>query len=191
LWRCGTYCIINIESVRRITNADYFSTEFVEHFGRNTIGCTMCAIDHNLHAVQIQIIREGTLAKLDIAPCRIIHTSRPAQTSGGHALHRLVKLGFYGQLDGVRQLGALRRKKLDAIIFIRIMRSREHHTGLKTQGTREVSHRRRWNRAAEHNIYACGSKAGFQGCFQHVARNTCVFTNQYCGVFNGMVLASR
>ncbi|AJP48466.1 hypothetical protein PG1C_08370 [Rugosibacter aromaticivorans] len=186
MWSGGADVVVDIQPIRRVTNADYFRTKFVKHLGGNVIRRAMRAIDHNLHAAQIEIVGKGALAKFNIAPRRIIHATRLAQPRRFHAAHGLLKLGFNRQFYGVRQFGALRGKKLDAVIVIRIMRGGNNHSRLQAQCAREISYRRGRHRAAQHDIHSCGSETRFQRRFQHIAGNTCVFADQYRRMFNRM-----
>ncbi len=45
LRRCCPHVIVDIQAIRHVANADYFSTQLMEHLGRHLIRCTMGTID--------------------------------------------------------------------------------------------------------------------------------------------------
>src|SRR5882672_7227586 len=78
-------------------------------------------------------------------------------------------------LDLVIQLVTVVSKKFDAVVLIRIMRSRKDDTGVRAQRARDVSNAGCWQRPDDQNIYSEGSDSGHQRVFEHVTGKTRVF----------------
>jgi hypothetical protein len=68
-----------------------FGAQFVEDAGRDVVGRAMGAIDHDLQAAQVEVVGEGALAELDVAPGAHRRSAALAEPAGGHAGHRLIQ----------------------------------------------------------------------------------------------------
>ncbi|MNI55584.1 hypothetical protein D3C73_1105440 [compost metagenome] len=137
----------------------------------------MRGVHNDLHPVQVQIVGEGALAELDVAALRIRHAAGAAQALGTDAAQRLVQSGFDRGFDVVRQLHALRREELDAVVLIRVVRGADDDARHQTQRPGQVGHGRRRDGAGQQHVDAGGGQACFQRGFQHVARNARVLAD--------------
>ena len=116
----------------------------------------MRAIDDDLQIAQIKTGGHGAFTEFNITTGGVIDAARAPQIFGFDGLHgfavHLINGGFDGAFYVVGQLFAVGRKELDAIIFKGIMRRRDDHTGLQTQGACEVSDTGRGQRPGQVDI---------------------------------------
>src|SRR4051794_794052 len=127
--RCSTF-MVYVQAVRLRSDGYNICTQFVEHVPSNLVCGTMRAINHDSEAAQIQMVGKGTFAKLNVAPARVADTARLAELCRGHRSDRCVEPCLYLLLNGIGKFGASGGKKFDAVIFERIVRSRDDNSGL-------------------------------------------------------------
>src|SRR5574343_476216 len=175
----GADSIVDIQAVGLHADADHFGTQLMEYSRSDVVGRTMSAVDDDFQAAQIEIMGESALAKYKGTTTHILNTTDAAKSSRGRTDHGLIDTGFDGRLDLVRKLGTLRRKELDPIVIVWIVRSRDDDTGLQTQRAGQIGHRRRRQRADQTDLNAGSRKTGLQGRFKHVAGETGILADQY------------
>jgi hypothetical protein len=91
---------------------DHFGAQLMEDVRRDVVGGAVGAVDDDLQAAQVEFVREGALAKFDVAALGVAQARSAAQLFRRHAAHRLVDRFFDFEFDGVRQLGAVPEKNL-------------------------------------------------------------------------------
>src|SRR6185503_11558330 len=123
--------------------------------------------------------REGGLAELDVAAARILPAAYLAELRRGVAAHRLLHLRLDGLFGGVRELKAVAREELDAVILVRIVRRADHHARGNANRAREVRHRRRRDRTAHVDVDARRREAGLERGLDHVARDARVLADEH------------
>ena len=79
----------------------------------------------------------------------------------------------------VRQLVAVRSEQLDAVVFVRIVRGRDHHAEIGAHGARQHADRRRRDRAENQRVHAHRREARDHGVFDHVARQARVLADDH------------
>ena len=141
--RCA-YTVIDVHAVRRTAYGDYLCTELVKHHRRNVVRRTVCTINHNTQPFEGQVIGKGAFAKLYVAACCVFQSPGFAQRGRINPSGWLFKSCLNRQLPSVVELGALRTKKLDAIVRKSVMASTDDHTQARTLGARQVSHAGGW-----------------------------------------------
>ena len=127
-------------------------------------------------------MREGALAELDVAPGRVRVAFDLAKLRRADRDHRFVHGQFDGVLDLVRKFGSFGGKKLDAIVFERIMRSADDHTGAGARGAREIGDSRCRHRPEQANVYTRRREACFQRALQQITGHTRVLADEHLGV---------
>ena len=181
----GTDTVVDVETVGRGRHRGHARTEFMEDCGRGLVGRTMRAIDDQVQAAQIKIGREGGFAEFDVAPGGIFEPARAPEARGidarQAAAQLIIDLALDRSLDLVGQLAAVTAEKFDAVVIVRIVRSRDHHARVETQRAREVGHARRRQRTAKNHIATCGGETGFERGFEHVAGDAGVLADQHLG----------
>ena len=68
----GTNALVDVQTIGRTTNGNDICAQFMKHLGSNLIGCAMGCIDHNLHALQSEVMAECAFAKLNVTARRIV-----------------------------------------------------------------------------------------------------------------------
>jgi len=101
------------------------------------------AIDHDVHALEIQFVWERGLAELDVAPLCIVDAVGPAEVRRFVAADRLLHPALDLGLHRIRLLEAVAREELDAVVGVGIVRSADHHARRQPQCAREVGDARR------------------------------------------------
>ena len=70
---------VDVETVGIVADGDHLGAELVKHRRRDVIGGAVCAVDHQLHALQIELVGKSRLAKFDVATRGIVDTKRLAE----------------------------------------------------------------------------------------------------------------
>jgi len=179
---------IDVKTVRLIGDRNNFGAELAEDQRGNVISRTVRAVHDDFEPLEIQTVREGALAKFDVAPAGVVITLGLAERIGSRGRQRLLHHVFDGQLHVIRQLGALRREKLDAIVVVRIVRGGDHDAGAGAGGAREIGDRRRGHRPEQADVHAGGGESRLKQGFQQITGDTRVLADQNLGVF-GAALA--
>src|SRR5438034_973653 len=125
--RSGARSLVDIEAVGLDADRDDVGAELMENVRRDVVGRAMRAVDDDLHALQVELRREGGFAELDIAPAGIVDAARASQPGGLIAAHRPRHLFLDRRFGAVGQLEAVARKELDAVIGIRVVISASHN----------------------------------------------------------------
>ncbi len=94
------------------------------------------------HPAQIEVIWKGTLAKLDITRRGILDPASTPQLARLDRVEGKIQPRLDRFLHAVRQFLPAGGKELDAVVFERIVRCRDHHPGLQTQRARQIGHSR-------------------------------------------------
>ncbi len=174
----GAAVFVDIQTIRLSRQHRHIGAQLLEYTRSHFVGRTMGAIDNKLQPGKIGTGRHAALAKLDVAARRIVDARDLAQLAGLNHRHRCIQQLFDHQLDCIRQLGALPREKLDAIVIMRVVRGTDHDTGFSVEGTRQVSDRRCRHWPQQHYVSTCGGQAGLQRGLKHVTGNTGVLAHQ-------------
>ncbi|EWS66044.1 hypothetical protein Y695_00676 [Hydrogenophaga sp. T4] len=142
----------------------------------------MGGVDHDLQALEGEVVGEGALAELDVATRRVVHATRLAQVARVGPDRVLVQLGLDGVLPVVRELVALRAEELDAVVSKRVVACRDHHAQAGALCACQVGHGRCRHRSEQDHVHPGGVEAGLQRAFQHVARDARVLADEHRGV---------
>ncbi len=189
--RGGAIAVVDIAAIGLVADRHHVGAQLVEHVRGDVVGGAMRAVDHQLQAVQVAVVREGALAELDVAARRVVDPARAPQLFGRHAMHRRLELGLDRQFDLVRQLVAGGREELDAVVVVWIVAGRDHHAGGQPQRAGQIGHTGRRQRAGQQHMDAGRGKARFQRGFQHIAGDPRVLADQHRGLALRARLAKR
>ena len=148
--------------------------QLAEHLRRDVVSGAVGAIDDDLHAVQRQLLREGVLQELDVAPDRVVDALRLADRVGRGAravvpaadrLHAALDLG----LDLVGQLVPVGGEDLDAVVLVGIVRRADHHARVRAHRPGDERDPGRRQRSHQQHVGAGGHDPRLQRALQHVA----------------------
>ena len=67
-----TAAVVDVEAVGRDAERDHLRAQLPQRLGRDMIGGAIGAIDHDLEAVEPQMLGKGILGELDVAAARIV-----------------------------------------------------------------------------------------------------------------------
>ena len=177
----GPHPFVDVEAVGRTPDGDHLGAQFMEHVRGHLVGRTVSGIDHQLQAFERQVRCKGALAELDVTAAGILQTAGAPQAGRIHPAWFLQQRGLDRQFPAVRQLLAVGRKELDAVVCKRIVRGTDDHAQTQPQGPGQVGHAGGGQGTGQHHIHARRRKTGLQGGFQHVARNAGVLADQHRG----------
>ena len=172
--------IVDVQTIGRGAHFDDLCPELVKDMRCRVISGAMGAVDDQLNPMQIKARREASFAELDISSGGIIDAPRFAERVGAHAAHRLVEGGLDLQFHLVRQLVAVGRKKLDAVVVEGIVRGTDHNARRQSKCTGEIGHSRCGQRPRQHHIDTCRRKSSLKCRLEHVARDAGVLADQHC-----------
>ena len=171
--------VVDVQAIGCTADGDHLGTQLVEHLGSHLVRGAVRGIHHNFETLQGEVLRKRAFAELDISPCCIVQSARFAQAGRICPHRRLIQRSLYIQLPGVGQLGALGAKEFDTVVGIGVVAGTDNHTKARTLRTRQVSNSRGRQRPQQHDVHASGVESRLQSTFQHVARNTGVFSDQH------------
>ena len=140
---------IDVESIRLTAHGDHLSAQLAENTRGDMVSRAVSAIDHHLQGVEAQLVRKGAFAKLDIAASGVDDTAGFAQLGGINAGQLFFHFGFNGFFNFIRELSPFDREEFNAVIIERIMRSGDHNSGLRAEGSRQIGNCRRWHWAGK------------------------------------------
>jgi hypothetical protein len=139
----STYAIVDIQPVGLRADGHDIGTQLMEDTRRDMVCRTMRTIDYNLQATQIEVVRESALAEFNIATARVLYAPDTTKIGWRGADNRLIDSLLNGAFDCIRQFGTLSREKLDPVIVVRVMGSRDYNTGLQAERAGKIGHSRR------------------------------------------------
>ena len=64
--------VVDVQAIGRAADGDHLGTKLMKHHGRDVIGRAMRAVDHNLQALERQVVGERAFAKFDVTPGGIV-----------------------------------------------------------------------------------------------------------------------
>ena len=137
----------------------------------------MGAIDHDLQAIQAHTTGQGGFGIFNIAAGAVIQTGDTAHTFGRHWEIVGQQQGFNLFLGGIRQFEAVRAKELDAVVVVRVVRGRNHHTQISAHGSCQQTHSggRQWTKG--NDIQTSSRQTSGHGVLKHIARPAGVLAN--------------
>ena len=116
--------LVDVEAVGGDPDRNHFGAKLPQGFGRDMVGGAVGAIEHDLEAVEAQMLGEGRLGEVDIAAARIVDSAgAPDQLRSGE-LRLLLQPPLDRALGVVAELIAVGPEQLDSIVRERIVRGR-------------------------------------------------------------------
>ena len=181
--------VVDVHPIReRVDHLDV-GTEATQHLRHRLIGCTVRAVEDDLHAVETL----GTRAHhvVDVLVEEIVAILHHADilsrwTRFMVAVLQLADKSLQLVLYGIGQLVAVTAKELDAVIGERIVRRRDHNARVHLMLTCEIGNRRRWHDPREESGSARRADARRQRSLEHLARDTRIAPDQNARAYLGM-----
>lgn len=138
----------------------------------------MAAIDDDLHAVETGVA-QAMLDELDITTAGVVDAVGLADLVTGHAvgLHVVEDFLFHERFQVVREFEAVRAEDLQAIVFVRIMRSGQHDAGAAAHGLGQMRDRRRRHRSDQEDVHPTRDQSAGQGGLEHIAGDASVLAD--------------
>ena len=144
-------------------NCHHFGTQFFHGLHRCIESCTLCTIQYDLHTPQVYIDRFHRM--VDIFFPGVSTVFNLADTGPGrelYALHITPDQFFNLIFQGIRKLIAVTIKKLNAVKFHRIVRSRDNNTRIYFIFPGKICHCRSRHHTHIDSICTHGTHAGHQ-----------------------------
>ncbi len=175
----GAAVLVDVEPIWLHAQHADVRTELTEDAGRDLVGRTVGAIQHDLHPSEAGTGRYAALAELDVATGRIVDArdlANPRRVDHGHrSIEQLLDHG----LELIGQLGAGAGKELDAVVVVRIVRSTDDNAGAGLEGSRQIGDTRCRHGTEQHDVRTGGGQTGLQRRLEHVARVARVLADQH------------
>ena len=158
---------IDIHAIGLRCHGDDFGSELAENQRCNGISCAISAIDDDLQSMQRNVVG-GVLGELDVATACILDACGLAnfvRWSGG--LGRGVREDEVFDLlfEFIRKLVAIGSENFQAIVFVGIVRCREHDACGAAHRLRQVSDRWSGQGTDEQHIHTRRNQAAGECCF--------------------------
>ena len=163
---------VDVGAVGLDPDRDHLGAQFLEDCRGHLVGRPVGAVQHDLQAGEIEILGKGALQEHDEAAGGVVDTVGLAHLLGGGA-QTVDALGedqlLHHQFGFVRQLEAVAREELDAVVLKGVVRGRDHHTRVGAHGRGDVGDARGGERPHQEHVHPHGADPRHQGAFQHVA----------------------
>ena len=170
-----TAAIVDIDTVRLVENCHNLSTQTAQDNRCNFTVGTIGAVHNNLQAVQLSI--SGAQNMLNVQCRQILFVNNLAYAAAAYCLsviNRCSNDSCNFVLYCVRQLVACLREKFDAVVFKRIVRSRNYYTGISLNLTGQEGNCRSRHNAQKMCIAARAADTCCQSTFQHLSAAACI-----------------
>jgi hypothetical protein len=152
LGRRGADLVVDVHAVGLGAHHEELGPQLMEDLGGHHVGGAVGAVERDLHAAQIELVGEGALAELHVAPPGVVDPPRLAELGGRFAAHGLVEAGLDLQLHRVGELGARCSEELDPVVFKRVVGRRNDDAHLQAQGAGQVGNGGRGQRAGQVDV---------------------------------------
>ena len=173
---------VDVAPVRLGVEHRDLGAELAQHLRRDLVGRAVGAVDDDAQPGERQLARERALGELDVAPDRVVGAEGLADRVRGrpHVVDppggdEVLDLG----LERVRELVALAREELDAVVLVGVVRGRDHDPGVGAQAARHEGDARRRQRPDEHDVDPHRADARGQRALEHVAREARVLADEH------------
>ena len=171
---------VNVGSIGGIAQNGRFCPQQRKQFLRRSYRGAIGTIHQHLHAGQLFRYSGGQVGRIK-GRCLVIFAAG-AYLFRLHRNHGNIPIQqhpLYFIFFVIGQLVALRAKDLDAVEFVRVVRSRNDHTGRSFFLYRKVRHRWGGNHSQQHHIGAAGHQAAGKSGLQHFAGKTSIPANHH------------
>ena len=181
--------IVDVHPIRKRMNHLDVGTEAAQYLRHRLIGCTVCTVENNLHA--IKPLRTCTQYIVDVLIQKIVAVLYHADILSRRACLMIAVLQLADKslqliLYGIGQLVAVTAKELDAVIGERIVGCRDHNARVHLMLTCEIGNRRRRYDPCEKGNPPCRADPRCQCCLEHLARDTRISADQNARAHLGM-----
>ena len=171
----GAAAVVDVDAVRLVENCHNLSTETAQDnrcdFAVGTVG----AVHNNLQTVQLSISSAQNV--LNIQCGQILFMNNLADAAAAYCLsviNRCSNDSCNFVLYCVRQLVTCLREEFDAVVFKRIVRSRNYYTGVSLNLTGQKGNCRSRHNAQKMCIAASAADTCCQSAFQHLSAAACI-----------------
>ena len=178
----GTRVQVDVAPVgRRVDDSD-IRTELTEDSRAQLRGCTVRAVDRDLHAAQIGADGLDKVSDVGVLRPRVVSVDLADCVTGG-----AIPLGVHERLNlvlhGIGQLVATVREELDAVVGHGVVRRGDHDA--QVHGVlrgRQVRDRRGGDDADAGHVHAGARQARREGMVEELARDACVAAYDRAGL---------
>ncbi len=118
--------IVDVAAIGRAADGDDVGAEVGQQPRPDLVAGAVGAVDHDLHAGQVQAARHAGRAERLVVLAQCIGAARATQAIGFLREHAAFHLRLDALLEFVGKLGAAGVEELDAVVFVGIVRSADH-----------------------------------------------------------------
>jgi len=149
--------VVDVHSVRLVVCNRDVGPELAQNARRRLVSGAVRDVDCDAQFLERHFSRKTRLCEFDIAAKRVINSRGASNFTGRRpdvvdltGKNELLDLFF----DLVIKFVTVVPEKFDAVVFVRIVRSRKNNAGVSAQRSGNVCHARRWQRTDDKNIDA-------------------------------------
>ena len=135
--------------------------EIAEQSRRHRGGGAIGAVQADAQAADVADEGQGRPAVLDVGRDDLVRLDLRRRVARDNEM-RVGHQGFHLALEPLVELLAVPREHLDAVVFVGIVRRRDHDAGVEVLGARDDGHRRRRHHAGRQQIAPDGAHAAGQ-----------------------------
>ena len=155
-----SHTIVNVGAVGIYGQSNHLSAQSFKSCGRSCVGCTICAVQNNLHAGQGLILGEGRNQVLHVSFGAILQRLDGTHGTASRVTEGLLTVDALDSvLNGVLQLLATTSQKLNTVVCSGVVRCRNHHAKVSTGVRNQVGCCGSGNNTRIQHIYAGACEA--------------------------------
>src|SRR6185436_6589957 len=181
---CRAAAQIDVAAVRRAADRHDLGAEVREDARADFVAGAVRAIDHDLHARQVQPRHRGH-AEFLVTHARLVDARGTPELARNTGHRRLFEMLLDARLDLVRKLGAVPIEELDAVVVVQIVRRADDDAEVAFEALRQVSDARGRQRTHQHDVDPGSDEARFERGLEHVARESRVLAHEHSAALGG------
>ena len=172
---------VDIGAIGLNRHRHHIGAKFMEHTGGDLVGRAIGAIDNHLQAIETQPPRKTVLHEFDVTTLGVFQTPGTTKTvrRGQMIEEPVLHQDFDFLFHLIGELEPIRAKEFDSVVFIGIVRGRNHHTQIGPQGQGQHGNRRGRHGPDKHHIHPHGRESGLHGGLDHVIAQAGVFPDNH------------
>ena len=180
----GAHTVVDVGAVGLYSQCDDLCTQCLEGCRGRRVGCTVCAVQNNLHAVEGLAFGQGGDQVLHVSLGTVLQGLDGTHSTTGRVAEGLLAVNALNSvLNGVFQLLAATSQELNTVVRCGVVRCRNHHAKVSTGVCHQVSCCGGGDNAGIQYVNTCASEASLHRRDNKVCRGSGVICNHGTGAY--------
>ena len=180
----GAHTVIDVGAVGLYSQCNDLCAQRLEGCRGCRVGCTVCAVQNNLHAGKGLAFRKGGDQVLHVSLGTVLQGLDGTHSTTGRVAEGLLAVDALNSvLNGVFQLLAAASQELNTVVRCGVVRCRNHHAEVSTGVCHQVSCCGGGDNASVQHVNTCASEASLHRRDNKVCRGSGVICNHGTGAY--------